>query len=763
MWQIARVTTCPECSLAHEIGRNAYRAAWTLQRSRRHRQDNGLLRCPERVFSREASALENEVLIKSTCKDVTAPSIHRIVECAASDAHARRLTLYACWGCSELCLEPVRVEWTPDRNRTGVQVGRAHMQHRHDHDGGSRGDLLIARCGPDLGLLSHTDLLPAPLLPAPVAAAREIAPTRIDSAGQRRQRQLPHLNVILVDGLSPKKRSEIMPAVERTLVELNRSGYSVLSFPKYSQVGRDSFQNWVPMLTGRSHQCFDAPNAEDLKGQPFISARQGEVQAFYDRLGTVLDELGGGTVAAARAGCKVGAGDAGKAGRGYGYKTALIDSDCDDSRMAYLRRAGTHVLRKEFCALEAEVGYWRYDPDTQCVGGQTVSELSLAFLRTLWEDYDRRPNSFPLASFTMLFDFHSNKPDVTGKQLDGPLAATLREAHPLRGAQRRAHARDVVTLLLSDHGQRRGSTSVADPSPVTGTDRPTLALIIPDSVRQAVGASAWSKLASAASETIVSPYDIAPTLVHLAHLMAGDTVRDFSVHRTGNGGNMSSAAGGGAGPGSLGVSAQESATDLNACFDWPPSRHGTSAPGLPLFALHRSRTCSQAGVPTEWCIGEGALWVEMKRPRVSELADRVVRIGTEASHWLEPQHCDTWQRTGEPAATACATWAVSLDGFAVAKVRVQVQFRLVFAAVFVSQRKVVAEPCAGELEETAGVCDPLQSVGGWRGPLAIDRVTRYDDCPCRSGKAERALCICQSCRTFRAGKASSEANVTCPA
>ena len=230
--------------------------------------------------------------------------------------------------------------------------------------------------------------------------------------------------------------------------------------------------------------------------------------------------------------------------------------------------------------------------------------------------------------------------------------------------------------------------------------------------------------------------------------MSGDTVRDISVHRTSNSGNMYSAAGGGAGPESLRVSAQESATDLNACFDWTPCRHGASAPELPLFAVSRSRTCSQAGIPTEWCIGEGALWVEMKPPRVSEPADRVVPVGTEVSHWPEPQRCDAWQRAGEPAATtACATWAVSLDGFAVAKVRVkvrvQVQFRLVPAAVLVSQLKVVAEPCTGGLEGTAGVCDPLQSVGGWRGPLSIDRVARYDDCPCCWGNAERALSICQ--------------------
>ena len=32
---------------------------------------------------------------------------------------------------------------------------------------------------------------------------------------------------------------------------------------------------------------------------------------------------------------------------------------------------------------------------------------------------------------------------------------------------------------------------------------------------------------------------------------------------------------------------------------------------------------------------------------------------------------------------------------------------------------------------------------------------RYDDCPCHSGRAERALCICQSCRAVRAHKAAA--------
>ena len=58
----------------------------------------------------------------------------------------------------------------------------------------------------------------------------------------------------------------------------------MLAFPKYLQVGRDSFENMVPMLSGRSHRCFDLPvnasNATVLDGErPFIAARKGEVQA----------------------------------------------------------------------------------------------------------------------------------------------------------------------------------------------------------------------------------------------------------------------------------------------------------------------------------------------------------------------------------------------------------------------------------------------------------------------------------------------------
>ena len=36
----------------------------------------------------------------------------------------------------------------------------------------------------------------------------------------------------------------------------------------------------------------------------------------------------------------------------------------------------------------------------------------------------------PVASVTLLYDFHTDKPDDTGKGLDAPLAALLRAAHP---------------------------------------------------------------------------------------------------------------------------------------------------------------------------------------------------------------------------------------------------------------------------------------------------------------------------------------------
>ena len=57
LWQIARVTTCPECSAAHEIGRNAFRAAWFLHRSHWRAQGSGLQQCSARVFWLEPGAL----------------------------------------------------------------------------------------------------------------------------------------------------------------------------------------------------------------------------------------------------------------------------------------------------------------------------------------------------------------------------------------------------------------------------------------------------------------------------------------------------------------------------------------------------------------------------------------------------------------------------------------------------------------------------------------------------------------------------------
>ena len=71
LWQIARVTTCPECSAAHEIGRNAFRAAWFLHRSHWRAQGSGLQQCPARVFWLEPGAPRGQVLIKSTCKDAS--------------------------------------------------------------------------------------------------------------------------------------------------------------------------------------------------------------------------------------------------------------------------------------------------------------------------------------------------------------------------------------------------------------------------------------------------------------------------------------------------------------------------------------------------------------------------------------------------------------------------------------------------------------------------------------------------------------------
>ena len=232
----------------------------------------------------------------------------------------------------------------------------------------------------------------------------------------------------------------------------------------------------------------------------------------------------------------------------YGYATALINPDCDDPKMAHVKQPATHVFRKEFCALEAEAGYRKFDAESQCVGGNTASQLALALLRSLWASYDGEAGLPPVASVTLLYDFHTDKPDDTGKALDAPLAALLRAAHPAdrgpgdgntlytrtrlgrnasrsqqdardapagRGpgdgrhtretdkadgdgrrtrrqtdkgdakadapgpgmsgkgpgdgggaSNRGGRRRDVVTLVLSDHGQRRAATSLSDPGPV---------------------------------------------------------------------------------------------------------------------------------------------------------------------------------------------------------------------------------------------------------------------------------------------------------
>ena len=86
--------------------------------------------------------------------------------------------------------------------------------------------------------------------------------------------------------------------------------------------------------------------------------------------------------------------------------------------------------KKEFCALEAEAGYRKFDAESQCVGGNTASQLALALLRSLWASYDGEAGLPPVASVTLLYDFHTDKPDDTGKGLDAPLAALLRAAHP---------------------------------------------------------------------------------------------------------------------------------------------------------------------------------------------------------------------------------------------------------------------------------------------------------------------------------------------
>ena len=422
-WQIARVTTCPECSVSHEIGRNAYRYAFTfLSKHYRLPGADGLLQCPSRIFWSEVGEHESVILIKTTCKSALGTSVKRIVECDAVERDVygvSRATVYGCWGCSALCLAPEHVEWLSDVNATGVQVGKVQVRVGHDHDG-SRGDMLLARCGPDLGgLISQTDLLPVPLLPVESAGTGR-TDWPLSGSARHRRRRLPHLNVLMVDGLSAKQRKRVMPEVESVLGQLHGSGHSVLSFSKYLQVGQDSFQNWVPMLTGRSHRCFDTPIPETNTGSvpPFISARKDDVQTYYDRLGTVLDELGGSAVTRSRVGETKGGGS----DYSYGYQTVLIDADCDDTNMAFQRRPASHVLRKEFCALEAEVGYQQHKENAQCVGSVPAGEFSLDYLRTLWELYERH-DSRPIASYSMLMDFHTGRSDTSGKRLEGPLAA----------------------------------------------------------------------------------------------------------------------------------------------------------------------------------------------------------------------------------------------------------------------------------------------------------------------------------------------------
>ena len=60
--------------------------------------------------------------------------------------------------------------------------------------------------------------------------------------------------------------------------------------------------------------------------------------------------------------------------------------------------------KKEFCALEAEAGYRKFDAESQCVGGSTASQLALGLLRSLWASYDGEAGLPPVASVTLLYD-----------------------------------------------------------------------------------------------------------------------------------------------------------------------------------------------------------------------------------------------------------------------------------------------------------------------------------------------------------------------
>ena len=103
-----------------------------------------------------------------------------------------------------------------------------------------------------------------------------------------------------------------------------------------------------------------------------------------------------------------------------------------------------------------------------------------------------------------------------------------------------------------------------------------------------------------------------------------------------------------------------------------------------------------------------------------------------------------------------------MDGYAVAKIHVQVQFRVVFSATFVSQRPI--KPCSrggngsGQGTGTGGECTPG---GEWNGPVHIDRATTYGDCPCNSRRADRAMCMCRMCSAFRELKQSSLNILSC--
>ena len=326
-------------------------------------------------------------------------------------------------------------------------------------------------------------------------------------------------------------------------------------------------------------------------------------------------------------------------------------------------------------------------------------------------------------------------------------------AHPPHGDRRRtkSKSRDVVTLFLSDHGQRRSKTaktSALDPAGIDDSDRPMLILIVPDSVRQALGSEEWAKIETVATSTVVSAFDVPSTLVHIANIMSGNSGGNSSV-AAGMTGSVDSVDHGPDPP-------KVAPTNLSSCFMGPASRQGTSLLSLPF-----ERTCMQAGVPTEWCIDGGAPWRNMSLSQVSTLSELFVRAGTAASHGLEPQVCEAWVLAQTPASNlSCAAWTVSIDGYAVAKVRIQIQYRVLFSAVFVSEQKVVHQ-CMSQNKGNTETCDPLQSAGNWRGPLHMDRVTTYGDCNCNSRSAQRALCMCQQCSAFRREKALTEADIKC--